>query len=212
MKSPGAKDEAGGPPARGSDGAPARPGAEPAAQDAAARHVRALEEERDRLKAELADVRDKFLRARADYENFVKRAAKEAADSLQAAQGSLLLRFAAAAEVLERALAESQRGSPEVQRGLRLVADEIRKLLRDEGLKEIEAVGQTFNYKYHQAVARVELAEKPEGTIVEVVQRGYLLHGELLRPALVRVSVAPKKPVKGDEPKAAKGEEAVGST
>lgn len=168
--------------------------------DALQKRVRSLEEERDRLKTELSDVRDKHLRARADYENLVKRVAKETQDSIAAAKGTLLLRLVNFVETLERAERDLQAKHPENAKGVRLVLEEARKLLRDEGVKETESVGHTFNYRYHEAVERLETDEKPEGTILEVFQRGYMIRGEVLRPALVRVA-APRKGGK-EEPSA----------
>lgn len=187
MKSTSGKDAAS--PPRAADSSKPAPEPAPKAEEGRAK---ALEEERDRLKSELADLRDRFLRARADYDNLVRRSQKEALDSARAAKGSLLLRFTAVVESLDRALRDLERTSPEGAKGIRLVADEMRKLLKDEGVKEIETSGP-FNYRYHQAVESVETADQPEGTIVEVIQRGYLLAGDVLRPALVRVATSPRK-------------------
>lgn len=163
------------------------------ATDALQKRVQALEEERDRLKAELSDVRDKHLRSRADFDNLVKRVSKETRESVQAAKGALLVRVVALAETLERAERELEASHPADAKGMRLVLEDLRKLLRDEGVKEIESLGHAFNFRYHQAVERVETDQKPEGTILEVVQRGYLLAADVLRPALVKVAVPPRK-------------------
>jgi molecular chaperone GrpE len=184
-------------PTSGKDAAaPTRSGDSPdaptKAEEALQQRVKALEDERDRLKTELADFRDRYLRTRADYDNLVRRSQKEALDSVRAAKGSLLLRLTAVVESFDRALKDLERTSPESAKGVRLVADELRRLLKDEGVKEIETAG-AFNYRYHQAVESVETTEHPEGTILEVVQRGYLIHGEVLRHALVRVATPPRK-------------------
>jgi len=181
-------------PTSGKDAAsPTRADASQATDEALQQRVKALEEERDRLKSELADNRDRYLRARADYDNLVRRTQKESLDSVRAAKGSLLLRFTAVVESLDRAIKDLDRSHPDSSRGVKLVADDLRRLLKDEGVKEIETAG-AFNYRYHQAVENVETNEHPEGAIVEVVQRGYLIHGEVLRPALVKVAAAPRKP------------------
>lgn len=181
------------------DGA-ARPPAGSAAHDASRAEAEALQEriknlteERDRLKAELADVRDKHLRARADYENLVKRVAKETQDSSRAAKGGILLRLLGLFETLEKAVKDAESRTGVDAKGLKLLLEEWRKFLKDEGIREIDAIGHAFNYKHHQAVDRVESADKPEGTVVEVVQRGYLHHGDILRPALVKVAVPARK-------------------
>lgn len=161
--------------------------------EALQQRIRSLEEERDRLKGELGDVRDRYLRARADYENLVRRSTKDSLDAVRSAKAALLLRVIGVVETFERAVAEVDRTNHETARGLRLVLDDARKVLKDEGIKEIETVGHAFNYQHHQAVERVETLEKAEGIVLETVQRGYLIHGDVLRPALVRVAVPPKK-------------------
>lgn len=152
--------------------------------------VKELEAERERLRAELGDARDKHLRARADYDNLLKRSAKEAQESVRFAKSSLLLRLAGFVETLEGAAKQSE-GRPEAK-GLKLLVDEAHSLLKDEGLKEIGGIGQPFNVRFHLAVERVESTTQPEGTIVEIVQRGYQWGEEILRPALVKVAAPPK--------------------
>lgn len=199
MKPSEAKESAG--PRAAGDAKPSSPGTKrweakpspPSELDALHRRIRTLEEERDRLKAEVASVRDKQLRALADYDNLVKRVAKEAQDSTRSAKFALLLRAAVLAETLEKAVKELESKHPGDAKGTKLVLDELRKLLRDEGVREIESLGHAFNFKHHQAVERVETDEKPEGTVLEVIQRGYLVHGDVLRPALVKVAVPVQK-------------------
>jgi molecular chaperone GrpE len=190
VKPSGAKDSS------ASEAKPAepKPEAAPKTDDALLAKLKAVEEERDRLKAEAADFKDKFLRARADYENLSRRTQKESVDTVRTAKGLLLLRFAGLLETMERAYADLEREAPERAKGLKLVLDEGRKILKDEGIKTIETDGQMFNYRLHQAVESVETPERPEGTILGTVQRGYLLGTDVLRPALVRVAVPPRKP------------------
>ncbi len=195
MKPTDGKESA--PPAvKGAEKAPPKPGPEtqtPVKDDALLAKVKSLEEERDRLKAEMADARDKYLRARADYENHVRRTQKDTLEAARSARGRLLLRIVGLAETLEKAVVELDKTIPAAGRGVKLAYEEFRKLLKDEGLREIEAVGHDFNYKFHQAVERVETADKPEGTILDVIQRGYTMEGDILRPALVRVAVPARK-------------------
>lgn len=164
--------------------------------------VKELEAERDRLRAEVGDGRDRYLRARADYDNLAKRAAKEAQESVRFAKSALLLRVATLLETLESAARDAERRWGQEARGVRLVADEAHRLLRDEGVKEIGAPGQSFNVKLHLAVESVATNEHPEGTIVEVVQRGYQFGDEVLKPALVKVAVPAKAQAAPDAAKA----------
>ena len=149
-----------------------------------------LEEESIRLRKEAEEARDKQLRARADYENLVKRSAKDSQDTIRFAKGELLLRVTGLVEALE-ALGRDVQATPETEaKGLQLVVDEARKLLRDQGVTEIPTQGHPFDYRVHQAVERVETSDHPDSTILGVIQRGYKLGNEVLRPALVRVAAA----------------------
>lgn len=187
-------------PSGAKDGSAARPdpAEAPKPDDALRARIKLLEEERDRLKAELGDARDRFLRTRADYDNLVRRTQKDSVEAARNAKGHLLLRFTTVVETLERAVTHLEGAVPETARGVRLALEDARKILKDESVKEIDTSG-AFNYRLHQAVESVETTQKPEGTILEVVQRGYLLADEVLRPALVRVASPPKaKPASKD--------------
>lgn len=173
-------------------GGPSRETPPPPELDLLRARVKELEADRDRLRAEAAENRDRYLRARADYENLAKRASKEGQDSVRFAKSALLLRFAAFLESFESAAKDAERRLGEGAKGLRLVAEEAHRLLKDEGVKEISGLGQAFNVRFHLAVDRHETRDHPEGTIVEVVQRGYQYGEDILKPALVKVAVPPR--------------------
>lgn len=152
--------------------------------------LQSLEAERNRLKTEVKTLQDKFLRARADYENYAKRAAREQQEAVRSAKAAALIRIAEATESLEKAIAHAVEAGADAK-GLRMVVNEYWKILKDEGLRPIETDGVPFNYRHHMAVERTETHEHHDGTILEVYQRGYLLEDKVLRPAMVRVAVAP---------------------
>jgi molecular chaperone GrpE len=156
-----------------------------------AKHA-ALLEERDRLRAEIGQLQERGLRARADYDNLVKRTSKESQDAIRYVKSGLLLRVANLVETMEALGHDLEKRLGGDAKGFKLVLDEAKRLLKDEGVKEIPGKGQPFNYRYHQAVERVETSEHKEGTIVEVVHRGYQLGEDILRPALVKVAAPPK--------------------
>lgn len=151
--------------------------------------IESLEAERDRLKSEVKTLQDKFLRARADYENYAKRATREQQEAVQSAKAAALIRVAEATESLEKAVAHTTEAGADAK-GLQMVVNEYWKILKDEGLRPIETDGVPFNYRHHMAVERTETDEEDDGTILEVYQRGYLLDDKVLRPAMVRVAVA----------------------
>ncbi len=160
--------------------------------------IQSLEAERDRLKSEVKGLQDKFLRARADYENYAKRATREQQEAVQSAKAAALIRVAEATENLEKAVAHAVEAGADAK-GLRLVVTEFWKILKDEGLRPIETDGVPFNYRHHMAVDRTQTDEHDDGTILEVYQRGYLLEDKVLRPAMVRVAVPPSPPVEEKE-------------
>lgn len=154
--------------------------------------VHALETERERLRGEVGQLHERNLRLRADYDNLVKRTSKESQDAIRNVRGALLLRVAGLVETLESLSQDAEKRLGAEAKGFKMVLDEARRLLRDEGVKEIPGAGQPFNYRYHQAVERVETNLHKDGTIVEVVHRGYQLGEDVLRPALVKVAAPPR--------------------
>lgn len=156
--------------------------------------VKELEEERDRLRGQNQELQDKHLRARADYDNLAKRAQKEVQDTVRFVKSGVLLRVASLVETFEVLVQDVEKRLGPEAKGVKLVLDEAKRLLKDEGVKEIPSKGLPFNFRFHQAVERVETTTHAEGVIVDVVQRGYQLGDEILRPALVKVAAPPKQP------------------
>lgn len=155
--------------------------------------LKLLEEERDRLRRQNQEFSDKHLRARADYDNLAKRAQKEVQDTVRFVKSGVLLRVATLFETFESLAHDLEKRLGPDAKGVKMVLDEAKKLLKDEGVKEIPSKGLPFNFRFHQAIERVETSAHAEGVIVEVVQRGYQLGEEILRPALVKVAVPPKQ-------------------
>jgi molecular chaperone GrpE len=184
----------------GSEGQPPFDDEAPNDEDAAAsERIQRLETERDRLKKEVREVREKFLRARADYENYARRAAREVEETIRSHKAALLMRIVDAVENLDKAIDHLTKTGGDVK-GLRLVSNDLHKVLKDEGVRPIDTDGVQFNHNHHMAADRTATDEHPEGTILEVYQRGYLLNQRVLRPAMVRVAVPPEKPAKTAAP------------
>lgn len=154
--------------------------------------LKELEDERERLRNQNQELQDKHLRARADYDNLAKRSQKEIQDTVRFVKSGVLLRVASLVETFEALAQDVEKKLGPESKGVKLVLDEARRLLKDEGVKEIPSKGLPFNFRFHQAVERVETSAHAEGVIVEVVQRGYQLGDEILRPALVKVAARPK--------------------
>jgi molecular chaperone GrpE len=196
---------------RGGGPSPAPPAAPAAAaaagpEDAAtpeAREPRQAAEQSDRIveleaaleaaKAEAAANWDRFLRERAEMENYKRRIERTYADLAKQGRKDLLRKVLAAVDNLERAISYEASSGQEVDAerlltGLRLTYQQFADLLSSEGLKVVESVGAQFDPAVHEAVATEVTADKPEGEIVAEVQKGYRYGDELLRPARVRVA------------------------
>jgi molecular chaperone GrpE len=142
------------------------------------------------LKQSLDASKDRELRLRADFDNFRKRMEKEKADARRWGKEEIVGSLVSLLDVLEQAesAAHKSHDMKSVVIGLDMLYKEFKKLLKDEGLEEIPAdPGAAFDHAVHEAVETVP-DEGEENRVLGVLQRGYKLHGNLLRPARVKVS------------------------
>jgi molecular chaperone GrpE len=161
------------------------------------------EEKIEELLKENEELKDKFVRLMADFDNFKKRASKEKSEVIQFGNEGLLKDILPIIDNIERLLTYSHQEASwkSFQEGIELLLAEISKTLATYGVEPIEAMGKPFDPNLHQAMQRSETEEVAANTIVEVYQKGYVYRGRLLRPSLVVVAVSPKR---GEE---AEGEE-----
>jgi molecular chaperone GrpE len=136
--------------------------------------------------------RDEYLalaqRAQADFENYRKRAAKEAAAAGERAKGNLVRELLPVVDNLERALASAGDEEQHLAEGVRLVHSELLAVLERSGVEAFDPSGETFDPTVHEALStRSENGADP-GVVLEVVEKGYKLNGAVLRPARVIVS------------------------
>lgn len=165
---------------------------------AAQEHIQRLREENQQKDQELVRQKDLYLRASAEMENLRKRTAKEKEEFAKYAQESLMLNLLPVVDNLERALeaAKNHQGNADPstwQEGVNLVLKQFLDTLDKMGVKPIAAEGAPFDPHFHHAVMQVETGEAAEGTVVEVLQKGYLLKDRLLRPAMVKVATTPSE-------------------
>jgi molecular chaperone GrpE len=138
------------------------------------------------------DTQDRFLRLAAEFDNFKKRTAREKEDLRKFATEALLRELLPVVDNLERAI-QSSDGSDQTQgvvAGVQLTLDELMKVLERFKVTQLASVDQPFDPTYHQAVAQKASESHPDNTVIEEFQKGYTLHGRLLRPAMVVVSKA----------------------
>ena len=140
---------------------------------------------------EASELKDKWLRAEADLQNFRRRAARDQGEARRSAEDAMLREWITVLDDLDRAL-ESAGGAQVAESwlaGLRLVAQRMVDLMARYGVQPLDPAGQKFDPTFHEALAEVEGPEGVEpGTVVQVVQRGYAREGRALRPARVLVS------------------------
>lgn len=156
-----------------------------------------LDERLAQLEAELAESKDRLLRALADTENVRRRAQREREDAQRYAASNFAKDLLDVADNLRRALASVDGGEAQDDRTKALidgVAATERALLASferHGIRRIEPKpGERFDHNLHQAMFEVENSGQPAGTIAQVLQNGYQMHDRLLRPALVGVAKA----------------------
>ena len=150
----------------------------------------ALATERDQLAAEKAELSDRLLRARAEFDNARRRAERERSEFLQFAAMDLVKDVLPVLDDFERAL-KVETADRNYAKGVELIYQRLYEALKKMGLEPIETAGRPFDPNLHQAVERVETDEARDQTVLGEFQKGYNFKGKLLRPAMVRVAVKP---------------------
>lgn len=138
--------------------------------------------------SELRDVRDRYLRTLADFENYRKRADREKADFFKYALAGTIKDLLPVLDNFDRALEHAEEGD-DFHKGVSLIYKQLFDVLRKHGLRPIEESGVHFDPNVHEGVVTEENPSLPSHTVVAILQKGYFLHDRLLRPALVKVAV-----------------------
>jgi molecular chaperone GrpE len=140
------------------------------------------------LREENQQLRDRYLRTLADFENVRKRTEREKADFYKYAVGSVMKDVLPVIDNFDRALAHATE-TDEFHTGVLLIYKQLYDVLQKHGLRPIDESGVHFDPNIHEAVVREEDDSVPSHTVVAILQKGYFLHDRLLRPALVKVAV-----------------------
>lgn len=141
-----------------------------------------------RLESEKKELTDRLLRLQADFDNFRRRTRAEAANLADAANAKVFTELLPIIDNLERAVAV-EGVDKAFQEGVAMVLRQFLTTLERMGVVPIQAVGEEFDPTKHEAVMQVEATEEfPSGTVVEVVQKGYLFKDKVLRPSMVKVA------------------------
>ncbi|MEJ0061936.1 MAG: nucleotide exchange factor GrpE [Alphaproteobacteria bacterium] len=145
------------------------------------------------LEAQVKELKEQGLRYLAEMENVRKRAQKERDDAGKYAVAGFARELLEVADNFERAAASApQDGMSDAVKnlvtGIEATGRQLAAALERAGIKKVEALGQLFDPNFHQVMMEIDDAEKPAGTVVQVLQPGYVIHGRLLREARVAVS------------------------
>ena len=150
----------------------------------------------DTLEADNAQLRDQLLRALADTENLRRRSEREREDASKYAVATLARDILSVADNLRRALdaLPADQAPDDATRnlltGIEATERELLAIFERRGIKRIDPMGERFDPNFHQAMFEVANSGQAPGTVVQVLQPGYIIHDRLLRPALVGVAKA----------------------
>ena len=149
--------------------------------------------------AERDENKDMYLRGQAELDNFRRRSRKELADAHQYQSQSMVSDILPCLDNLQRAIAaaETSPNIDELTQGIKMVAKQFEETLTKHGATAIECVGQPFDPNHHQALTQVPSAEHEPMTIIQEVERGYILKDRVIRPSKVIVSCAPPATIEG---------------
>ena len=149
--------------------------------------------------AQAAELKDRLLRAQAEWDNSRKRILREKEEAVRYAGEAILERLLPVLDNFEMGMeaAQSATDAKAIAQGLEMVLAQFRQVLRDAGVEAIDAVGQPFDPHRHEALGHHESAEHPEGHVLTQMRKGYKLKDRLLRAASVFVA----KPPEGKHPK-----------
>jgi molecular chaperone GrpE len=145
------------------------------------------------LKKEIEELKDKYMRLYAEFENYKRMAAKEREEIIKYSNEALINNLIPSIDNLEMALKHAESSNSGLVEGVRLTLKEILRSLEKVGLSPIDCYMKPFDPLYHEAMSMVEREDLDEMTVVEEYRRGYIYKDKVLRPALVAVSKKPEK-------------------
>ena len=145
-----------------------------------------------KLAADLEGLRQSMLRSQADFANYRKRIEKERFEDAKRTTARVIEGLIPVIDGFEHALAAHREAEYEnYRKGFELIYKQLLDNIAKLGVERLDPVGKPFDPHLHQAVDREETGEHKDGTILQVFQPGYVFHGRVLRPAMVRVAVHP---------------------
>lgn len=156
--------------------------------------------ELDKALAQAEENHDRYLRAAAELSNFRKRTVKMRSETRDDTLRDVLLQVGPMLDNFRRALAQEGDDPASFRQGIELIFKQFNDILAGYGLVEIEAEGQPFDPNQHEAMVQVPSDEHPPGTVLQEMEKGYMLNDRVMRPARVVVSAAKEASSDNDEP------------
>ena len=148
------------------------------------------------LEKEAKETYDRFLRVSAEFENYKKRSAREMSEFKKFANESLIKELLLVVDNMERATNSSKdegNSNNGLVEGIDMTLKELLKIFEKFSVKQVESLGKPFDPNFHQAVMQEETDEHPHNTVINELQKGYIINERLLRPATVVVSMSKEK-------------------
>lgn len=168
--------------------------AEAAAEAAAGKSGVADADEIAAAQQEAQELRERYVRVLADFDNFRKRSEREKQDFFKYALGGIMKDLLPVLDNFDRALEHAEEGD-DFHKGVLMIYKQLFDTLQRNGLKPVDEAGVHFDPNVHEAVVREDDPTVPSHTVVAVLQKGYFLHDRLVRPAMVKVAVGgPEEP------------------
>lgn len=143
----------------------------------------------ERLKEQLRQEHDMYLRALADFENYRKRVESERSSAAQRGKREIILSLLELVDGFELALQHVNDAPSSLSEGLKAIYGRLENLLERQGVTPIESLGEKFDPRLHEAIDSLRSDKHEPGTVVEEIQKGYRWGDALLRPARVRVAI-----------------------
>jgi molecular chaperone GrpE len=149
----------------------------------------ACEDEVEKLKGEVAELKDKYLRQAAEFENFRRRTAKERIELIQTAGKEVITSLLDVMDDCDRAEKQLQNSSDTLlKEGIQLVFNKLRNTLQSKGVKAMQTIGTEFNPDQHEAITEIPApTEEMKGKVIDEVMKGYLMGDKIIRFAKVVV-------------------------
>jgi molecular chaperone GrpE len=164
--------------------------------------LKEMEEKVETLEKEAAENHDRLLRMAAEFDNYKKRATREMNDFRKFANENFAKALLPVIDSMDLAIESSSNDkhvNNSMVEGVNMTLKEILKIFEQFGVKRFESIGNTFDPNIHQAVMQEETDKFPENTVSKELQKGFMIHDRLLRPAMVVVSKKSEKQKKKDQ-------------